>query len=148
MGSLGKIVSIETVYDLKFPSVSTYEMFDGYKVSTNEHEITVLIENGQSCCENWGYFETQDNTDCFVGAELFEVKLTDTAIDEKIVLNRMEEDYYTSVSAAVQYGGIQFVDFKTDKGTFQIAVYNAHNGFYGHDIVVAIDKEILCNDTL
>jgi hypothetical protein len=45
-------------------------------------------------------------------------------------------------------GGIQFVDFVTDKGVFQLAVYNAHNGYYGHGILVAKDDEILLNDTL
>ena len=45
-------------------------------------------------------------------------------------------------------GGIQFVTFKTNKSVFQLAVYNCHNGYYGHGIIVAKDEEILLNDTL
>jgi len=45
-------------------------------------------------------------------------------------------------------GGICFVDFITTNGTFQLAVYNSHNGYYGHGIVVAIDEKIVHDDTL
>jgi hypothetical protein len=33
-------------------------------------------------------------------------------------------------------GGTQFVDFETSKGVFQLTVYNRHNGYYGHDILI------------
>ena len=72
--------------------------------------------------------------------ELLEVNVTDIALNQK-VLTQMNEDY-------IDNREIQFVDFKTDLGTFQLAVYNSHNGFYGHGILVAKDNEILLNDTL
>lgn len=28
--------------------------YDGYKITTTEHEYMILIDNGQSCCESWG----------------------------------------------------------------------------------------------
>ncbi len=117
-----------------------YADMDGYKVETDEHIIYVLIDNGQSCCESWGYFASEDDLNQFIGAELREINLTDTALNKEKV---EKSDYYDGNS-----GGIQFVDFITDKGTFQLAVYNAHNGYYGHGIVVAIDNDIILNETL
>ena len=35
-----------------------------------------------------------------------------------------------------------------DGSVLQFAVYNAHNGYYGHPIIIAKDKEILLQDTL
>lgn len=113
---------------------------DGYKVITDKHTIVVLIDNGQSCCESWGYFASEDDFAPFVGTELQEINLTDTALNTE----RVEASgYYGS-----DEGGIQFVDFVTSQGTFQLAVYNAHNGYYGHGIVVAKDNDILLNETL
>lgn len=156
---LGKVVSIEEVKDLGIQSIAPLEgkggrlglsqmihnlyggaNMDGYHITTDGHSIHVLIDNGQSCCESWGYFASEDDFAAFIGAELREVKLTDTALHQE----RVEASGYYGGDA----GGIQFVDFVTSQGTFQLAVYNAHNGYYGHGIVVAIDNDILLNETL
>ena len=113
---------------------------DGYKVRTEQHVFHVLINNEQSCCEDWGYLASDDRLDAFIGAELVGIELTDTALNKE------------KVDEAAKYGfddgGIQFVDFVTDRGTFQLAVYNAHNGYYGHGILVAKDNDVLLNDTI
>lgn len=155
---LGKIKNIEEVYDYKikpianlegkggnlglsqiFRTLSGYSDMDGYKVETDEHIFHVLIDNGQSCCESWGYFSSEDDMSKFIGAELREIKLTDKALNVK---KFEESNFYEDA------GGIQFVDFVTNKGVFQLAVYNAHNGYYGHGILVTKDEEILVNETL
>ena len=157
---LGTIVSIEKVKDLGIRPIAPLEGkggrlgfmqmlgnvfggtdMDGYKVATDGHTIHILIDNGQSCCESWGYFASEDDLTAFIGAELREVKLTDTALHQE----RVEASGYYGGDDG---GGIQFVDFLTSQGTFQIAVYNAHNGYYGHGIVVAMDNDILLNETL
>jgi hypothetical protein len=111
---------------------------DGYKVKTSEHEYLLLIDNGQSCCESFGYFSSNDNLQDFIGAELLSVEATDTSLSTEPV----EEIEY------LDERGVQFVTFKTDKGDFQIAVYNSHNGYYGHGIIFAEDDKILISDTL
>jgi hypothetical protein len=155
---LGKIKSIEEVYNFKIQPVANmngsggrlgmsqminalcgYSDMDGYKVETEDHVFYVLIDNGQSCCESWGYLSSEDNFTPFIGTELIEIKLTDVALNQSVV----EKSGYYEDS-----GGIQFVDFVTERGVFQLAVYNAHNGYYGHGILVAKDNEILLNDTL
>lgn len=115
------------------------QSMDGYKVDTDEQSVYVLIDNGQSCCEDWGYFASEDDMTPFIGAELTDIVLTDKALNTQKV---EQSGYYDDA------GGIQFVDFVTDRGTFQLAVYNAHNGYYGHGIVIAKGDEVVLNNTL
>lgn len=155
---LGKIKNIEEVFDCKIEPIAEiegkggrlgiaqmisslcgYSSMDGYKIETDKHTFRILIDNGQSCCESWGYFASEDNLSKFVGSNLKEINLTDNALNEQ----KFEESGYYQDD-----GGIQFVDFITENGVFQLAVYNAHNGFYGHGILIAKDDEILLNETL
>lgn len=113
----------------------------GYEVTTNKSHFLILIDNEQSCCEDWGYISSEDNLQEFVQSELLDIVLTDTALDS----------FSTSIIEMIKYpdeGGIQFVTFKTSKGDFQLAVYNAHNGYYGHGIIVAENNKILLDSTL
>ena len=158
MDTLGIIQTIEEVKDLEIVSIAPLDgkggrlgfsqmlgklyggaQMDGYTVTTDLHTIRVLIDNGQSCCENWGYFASEDDLAPFVGAELREINLTDVALHKE----RVEQTGYYDDG-----GGIQFVDFVTSQGTFQLSVYNAHNGYYGHGILIAKDNDIICNETL
>lgn len=159
METLGKILRIEEVTNIQLGNSGALNgsngsrlgmkqmlnalmggsSYDGYRIKTDKHEFNILIDNGQCCCESWGYFYLNDDEQEFVGSELLEVKLTDTALNKQKV---EESGYYEDC------GGIQFVDFVTDKGVLQFAVYNAHNGYYGHPIIFAKDEEIFHQDTL
>ncbi len=159
METLGKILSIEEVTNIQLGNSGALNgsngsqlgmkqmlnalmggsSYDGYRIKTDKHEFNILIDNGQCCCESWGYFYLNDDEQEFVGSELLEVNLTDKALDKQKV---EESDYYDDC------GGIQFVDFVTDKGILQFSVYNAHNGYYGHPIIFAKDEEIFYQDTL
>jgi len=122
-------------------AISGYDDYDGYSIKTSEHEYHILIDNGQSCCESWGYFSSNDEFDEFIEKELKEVRLTDTALNQK-VLNDVAPYGFDE-------GGIQFVDFIMNDGSvLQFAVYNDHNGYYGHSILIAKDNEILLQNTL
>ena len=154
----GKIKSIKEVFDLSIEQVNDLygkngsclgvkqmlntiigsgETMDGYEVATDKHKFYVLIGNGQCCCESWGYLSSDDDFNKFLNAELKEVNLTDVALNSKKV---EESGYYDDC------GGIQFVDFVTSNGTLQLAVYNSHNGYYGHGIVIGKDDEILLKE--
>lgn len=132
-------------------SLSGIRDMDGYKVETNSEMILVLIDNQQSCCENWGYMASDDDLSSFVGATLRDIELTDKRLetwsltdDEK----KSEEDRKKHGWKEYDEGGIQFVTFKTSHGDFQLAVYNGHNGYYGHEIIVAVGDKIIHQDTL
>lgn len=123
-------------------SLSGHTTMEGFRVVTTKHEILVLIDDQQSCCESWGYIHSADDLGDYVGATLRELRLTDTALNAKIVEGHGCGDY------GFDGGGIQFVDLNTSKGKLQLAVYNSHNGYYGHGIVVAVDRKPIAEDTL
>lgn len=111
--------------------------FTGYEITTNNQTIQFGIQAGQSCCENYGYFSSEDNLNEFIGAELLDIQLTDTALNT----NKLKEQ---NLSSEVN---LMFVTFKTNKGVFQLTVYNDHNGYYGHDAVI-ISQKLKVTDNL
>lgn len=134
------IKSIVEVFDRQFDH-KKYIYYDGYKLTTSEHEYYLLIDNGQCCCEEWGYFASNDDEQRFVGKELVSVEVTDVGLKTKNV-----EEY---TKYGLDQDGIQFVNFKTaDADTLQIAVYNSHNGYYGHDILFIKDDKTIIDDCL
>lgn len=118
-----------------------YSKYDGYCVETTLHKYLLLIDNGQCCCESWGYFASNNDFDSFIGKVLESVEMTDVALNTKAV---EESGYYDG-----ECGGIQFVNFRmSDGNVLQFAVYNEHNGYYGHPIYFVKDAEILLEDCL
>jgi len=101
-----------------------WSSFDGFVINTDKQVIKLGIENRQSCCENWGYFMTEDDLKEFEGAKLISITLTDTALKTK----ELEEEY-------VEVDECMFVNLNTDKGLLQFVAY------YGHEAVVV--SEIL-----
>ena len=114
--------------------------YEGYEVKTSDHIFQVLIDNESSCCEDFGYAITEDNPEVFVGANLLKVELTDTENSKFEATGDVPTDF--------DCGGVQFVDFVTDIGVFQVAVFNDHNGYYGHDIKFVVDSEEIHTDVL
>lgn len=157
---LGKIITIEEIHDFTLGNNAPVNgkngsqlgltgmlnilgggrSMDGYKISTVKHNIYILIDNYQSCCENWGYIQSEDDLNYYIASSIKDIKLTDIALNQKMI-DFEKEGYFDE-------GGIQFVDFETSRGSFQLAVYNGHNGYYGHGIIISIDDKIVLQDTL
>ena len=131
--SFGKIVSIKEVNE----TIKRTD-FEGYRINTDNSEIIVLIEDGTQCCENAGYFSSNDDLSDFIGADLQNVVLTDKELNS-IVVEKVKELYEPN---------IRFVNFETNKGTFQLTVYNCHNGYYAHDILIKFNDQILEDGSL
>ena len=130
------VISIGEILDFQIRS-KPHLFFDGYEVRTTGKTYRVLIENSQNCNEHWGYFSSHDDDfDRFLCKQLTGVYLTDTALDKQKV-----------DSLHLECGDIQFVDFCfSDGDKFQLAVYNAHNGYYGHKVLVLVGDDILKED--
>lgn len=109
--------------------------YDGYKVTTTEQEIIVAISSFQCCCENWGSLISNSNSEEFVGAELNDIKLSDSCFNEATIPNL---DYG---------GGVLNVNLETSKGSLQISLYNSHNGYYSHCAIVK-SKQLDFEDSL
>jgi hypothetical protein len=133
MTQFGKIKSIrkETF------SQSDWEAYDGYVIECENDIVKIGIDNNQSCCENWGYMSSNDeDLDYYVGADLLSVRVVDENLLKTKILE--EGDIFS------EGGGIMFVDVDTTRGVFQIAMYNDHDGYYGHDAVVITKESTIC----
>lgn len=139
----GKIINIQNVDEKEY---------SGYKIVTDKFKIIFAIDNYQQCCETWGYFETKENLNDLIGQELLSIATTDpdySTTDIKYIDISDEEidslfkkyntdidylnDYYHTVECC-------FVNLQTNLEFVQLAVYNEHNGYYGHDIYFKIEK--------
>ena len=98
--------------------------YDGYIITTSKREIVAGIDNTSSCCEKWGYITSHDNPSDFIGAKLLDVRITDSLLKTA----HLPMDVYNDSAI--------FITFFTDKGDFQLVVYNEHNGYYSHSVVV------------
>ena len=127
---------MERIIEIKdYEAKEGYKSVAGFEVVTTEQRIKLFIDNDSSCCENWGYFWCNDNPQDFIGAELREVRLTDTALNEaQMKANDLDpNDKWFE-------GGVMFVNLETDMGTLQFVTYNQHNGYYGHEAKVQCTK--------
>lgn len=122
---MSKIIKIEEVY-----GVSPYKSsknFDGYKIETEDEEIYFVIENCQNCCECWGYLSTSENLEDYIGADYlgYEENVC------KVLADQVKEDY-------VDEDEMQFLNINTSNGVIDFAVYNSHNGYYSHTVILKI----------
>jgi hypothetical protein len=118
--ALEKILKIqETSFDGK----------DGFVITTDQQEIKLGIDNGQCCCEEWGYFMSEDDLSEFIGSNLISVQVVSTALKKWDVIENIYD------------GDVMFVNIQTSNGLLQFVAYNEHNGYYGHEACV-ISKQV------
>ena len=82
-----------------------------------------IFDDGQSCCEH-RYMVTDDDLSVFSGEKFIDVEL-------KSAPNIQDEN---------EEHEVQFLEIKTDKGSFVMATHNEHNGYYGGFSVVAVPE--------
>ena len=111
--------------------------YSGYKIHTDKQVISLLISNGQNCCEAWGYLMSEElnEGDDFIGANIIsieEVSLADITKDDpdKLINPMIHDDDDDYGDACI------FINVNTDRGTLQFKAYNNHNGYYGHMVRV------------
>ena len=129
---LETIIGIEEFDSVPFhPKELSCSSHSGFRVTTDKQEIFIAISSMQSCCENWGYLVMNDeDKEAFIGATLKEITTTDTALSTKIA------DMGGQSAGWLDAGDCVFVNLETSRGTLQLAVYNAHNGYYGHEVLI------------
>lgn len=125
-----RILDIREITDHK--DKDHYGNYDGYMITTTQQEIFIGISNGQSCCERWGYFIIDEDYKWIVTTELLGIEVVDQVLD----VTRMTDVYE---------GGAIFVNILTNQGMIQIVVYNAHNGYYGHSVIIR-SKQLILDD--
>jgi len=110
--------------------------YDGYTIVTTKQTIRLGITNDQSCCENWGYFMSEDDISEFITSELLNIQITDTQLKTH---SDFDEKNYE--------GNVMFVNIITSNGLLQFVAYNEHNGYYGHTAIV-ISEQLTISETL
>lgn len=131
-----KILRIEEFEDMgakDFGPDCDRSSYEGYKIVTDEKTFKIGVSNSASCCESWGHISSEDNFEDFIGAEIVNYKCKEAAEYTDIDLTKKNVGEYVDVYDCA------FIDFNTSKGTLQFAVYNHHNGYYGHDIRIIED---------
>ncbi len=127
MQLLKETETILKIDEAEFPDSNEYDAshygnYDGYIITTNQQQIKLGMSERQMCCENWGYYMTEDNLDEFIGANLFDITVTDTNLKTHEVKPRYA-------------GETMFVNLATSKGLLQFVCYN-DKGCYGHKGIV------------
>lgn len=127
MKTMEKILKIE-----QHSERERWSRMDGYAITTDNQVIKLLIDSDQSCCENFGYFMSEDDLERFIGSNLIDITITDTALNtHKLLNNNLDAE-----PPYVYEGGIMFVNIHTSGGVLQFVAYNEHNGYYGHEAKV------------
>lgn len=124
-----KILRIEEATFQEESCKGYHVIFEGYQIITDKQTIKIGIENGQCCCEDWGFFMTEDDLTDFVNADLISVEVVDTALK----VEKLKE-------LRVEGCDTMFVNFNTTKGLLQFVAYNDHNGYYGHDAIIISEQ--------
>ena len=131
-----KILLIENVENVKAEEkfgdqYAWYSYYDGLHIKTEKNEIWFLIDNSQNCCEEWGYISSEEDYTAFIGAEYL-------GYDNIKAGNLMQKLHGTWEEEQ----GTVFLNVQTSKGLLQFAVYNYHNGWYGHNVICVINDKI------
>ena len=126
------ILQITDNCNIKFRTGNSEESIGGYIVTTTQNEYIIGITNDVLCCENFGYLSTPDDISEFINSELLTVEITDSDCYKKTAM--FDRDMYENTF---------FIDFVTTNGTFQLMVYNTHNGYYGHNVYVLKNNNLL-----
>ena len=135
---------IKLLEEEKLPLSLENSRMQGYKIVTSKQNIFILIDAEQCCCENWGYeacsskgiITSNDDFNDFVGAELIDVAIISPENHKEIKIYSELLD----ISYNHEEDNAEFVNLNTTNGLLQFAVYNSHNGYYGHDIYIKFNN--------
>lgn len=107
--AVGKTISALSIDD----KALRFDFADGAKLT--------LSDEGQSCCEH-RYMRTDDDLKAFVGATFLGAEVKEAPP----IVNDFGDAHE-----------VAFLDITTDRGVFQIANHNEHNGYYGGFLIRA-----------
>jgi len=127
-----KITNIQEI-DTTIKILNHTSRASGYIVNVGDYFVKMLIEDESQCCENWGYICSEDNIDEFIGAELLNINFTDGEYNTKTLEEFRKLGF--NINSGEQAFGV-FITFETSKGQLQFTLYNDHNGYYGHNVLI------------
>ena len=137
-----KILEIKEFFDRQLPG-ETKEKQDGFLVRTSKREFCVGISNEQQCCEKWGAVTLDaDDLRSFIGSDLMGISIVDKERNvTRFDIKRLDLDYE-------EEGEAMFINFETSVDTLQFVLYNIHNGYYGHNVILSCNGSPLISKSL
>lgn len=111
------------------PFHEEYEL-DGVKIDfDNDKSLVFGISNDQDCCEEWVYKVDDEDVSNYIGAKIHSIEIVDHYVSTQLEeIGACETDCY-------------FLNVMTTKGELNFAVYNIHNGYYGHRVTMKYDNK-------
>lgn len=106
----------------------------GIKITTNKQEIKVLINDFQSCCEQYDVLILSPNCTLPI-PDIIGHEIKNVGWGKEIVNNlTCQIGSLNFYNETLQESAI--VNIETNKGLYQIIAYNDHNGYYQHSVCV------------
>ncbi len=125
MNSKDIILEINEVKD--YCDTNPYTKYDGFEIKTSQQTVKLLVENVQSCCEDFNtIISPKVSFYSFVGSEIINVKYSNKKDFEEfpsMIRNDSDTQYVT-------------IEIMTSNGPFYLIGYNHHNGYYSHECIV------------
>lgn len=121
--------------------INTNESNTEINIITDKYSFTAEIDQERDCCEIFGgYIVCEDDITSYIGSTLTKISVCDLSLNTEIVeaINSLQNAYNSC-----DYHNIQFINFETNKGVLQFTVYNCHNGWYGHDVTIKRDENVI-----
>lgn len=112
--SAKEVELIKKVFGQKIKSVRLDEEVNALRFEMEDGTRFRMSDEGQSCCES-RYMRTDDKLEEFTGATLIDAEIKPGP--------EVETDY--------DVHEIEFLEVKTDKGSFTVTNHNEHNGYHG-----------------
>jgi hypothetical protein len=137
---MNRIIEVKKFHDLKIKkditSLSYDDRFSGYQIKTEHGYYVVGVDYGQSCCEYTSSECLPDDFSSFIGSEIINIETVvayngDSSYKKSSILKKIESE-----DGGLDCYEAAFVIFETNNGPMEFAVYNLHNGYYGHDVFV------------
>jgi len=120
-----------------------YKVYAGYKITTNKQVISILICDEADGCESYGIITTDDDLPYYVGAEVVSIVSVDMDYKAHPLFGMIEPNIDLDDGNELE---CCFVDMNTSLGKIQFAIYNCHNGYYGHRVLVKSEQLSLDTD--
>lgn len=115
------------------PGSDRFSWYDGVLIEYEDGTASFFgIKDGQQCCESFGYINWQEDTDFndYIGAEVRNISFVESSGNKEFI-DWIGDD---GIGTGIDIDDCMFFDVETDKGDLNFAVYNHHNGYYGHSV--------------
>jgi len=140
-----KILNITEVFDVTI-SDDEGNYYDGFEIKTDKNCYYLLINNDQQCCEDWGYISCEDFK-TMIGENLESIEVVNTA-GEKMNMKLNDIGFYNE-DVSHDVSNAMFINLNgPNLNQAQFAVYNHHNGWYGHDVKFLINNAVQHSEIL